>query len=172
MLKNIIGRPEGDGHRSMSTNLNTPLALGRCKKEIQRRITLGKGAMQGLEKTCEFADKTRIVNAMIFLVILYGCKTREMEKKIEASEMWIWRKMLRISLTEKRTNESILMEIGQARGDLSLRQRAAKQKMMFFGHVCEQMVWKRIRCWYAVREEEREADRERGGWRNYTRCQG
>src|SRR6218665_789278 len=151
MLKNIIGRPEGDGHRSMSTNLNTPLALGRCKKEIRRRITLGKGAMQGLEKTCEFADKTRIVNAMIFLVILYGCKTTEIEK---------------------RTNESILMEIGQARGDLSLRQRAAKQKMMFFGHVCEQMVWKRIRCWYAVREEEREADRERGGWRNYTRCQG
>ena len=53
--------------------------------------------------------KTRIVNAMIFPVIPYGCetwtKTREMEKKIDACEMWIWRKMLR---DEKRTNESIL----------------------------------------------------------------
>jgi len=43
--------------------------------------------------------------------------------------------MLRVSWTEKRTNESILMEIGQARGDLSQRQRTAKQKMLFFGHM-------------------------------------
>ena len=81
--------------------------------------------------------KTRIVNAMIFPVILSGCekwtKTREMEKKIDANEMWIRRR--RVSWTEKRTNESIPMEIGRARGNISLRQRAAKQKMMFFGHV-------------------------------------
>jgi len=100
--------------------------------------------MQGLEKIWKdkhvsLQTKTRIVNAMIFPVILHGCetwtKTREMEKKIDACEMWIWRKMLRVSWTEKRTNESILMEIGQARGVLSLRERAAKQKMIFFGHV-------------------------------------
>jgi len=58
---------------------------------------------------------------VIFPVILYGCeiwtKTRAMEKKIDACEMWIWRRMLRVSWTEKRTNESILMEIGHARGD-------------------------------------------------------
>src|SRR6218665_4008007 len=58
-----------------------------------------------------------------------------MEEKIDACKMWIWRKMLMISWTEKRTNESILMVIGKARGVLSLRQRAAKQKMMFFSHV-------------------------------------
>ena len=127
-------------------------ALVECEgeKEIRGRITLGKVAMQGLEKIWKdkhlsLETKTRIVNAMIFPVILYGCetwtKTREMEKKIDACEMWTWRKMLRVSWTEKRTNESILMEIGQARGVLSLRQMAAKQKMMFFG---EQTVWKRI----------------------------
>jgi len=68
-----------------------------------------------------------------------GCetwtKTRAMEKKIDASEIWIWRRKLRVSWTEKRTNESILMEIEHARGDMSLRHRAAKQKMMFFGHM-------------------------------------
>src|SRR6218665_494778 len=58
-----------------------------------------------------------------------------MEKKIDACEMWIWRRMLKVSWTEKRTNESIMMEIGHARGDISLRQRAAKDKLVFFGHV-------------------------------------
>ena len=69
---------------------------GRREKEIQRRITLGKVAMQGLEKIWKekhvsLQTKTRIVNAMIFPVILYGCetwtKTRATEKKIDASEM-------------------------------------------------------------------------------------
>src|SRR6218665_1069352 len=122
---------------------------GGCEKEIRRRITLGKVAMQGLEriwkdKHVSLQTKTRIVNAMIFPVILCGCKTwtetKAMEKKIDASEMWIWRRMQRVSWTEKRTNESILMEIGHARGNMSamsLRQRAAKQKMMFFGHVMQ-----------------------------------
>ena len=117
---------------------------GGCEKEIRRRITLGKVVMQGLEKIWKdkylsLQTKTRIVNAMTFPVILYGCetwtKTRAMEKKIDASEMWIWRRTLRVSWTKMRTNQSILMEIGHTRGDLSLRQRAAKQKMMFFCHV-------------------------------------
>src|SRR6218665_368052 len=93
---------------------------GRCEKEIRRRITLGKVAVQGLEKIWKdkhvsLQTKTRIVNAMIFPVILYGCetwtKTREMVKKLDACEMGIWRKMLWVSWTEKRTNESILVEI-------------------------------------------------------------
>src|SRR6218665_2161818 len=97
---------------------------GGCEKEIRRKKTLGKVVMQGLEKIWKdkhvsLQTKTRIVNAMIFPVILYGCKpwtkTREMEKKIDVCKMWIWRKMLRVQ-TENRTNKSILMEIGQARG--------------------------------------------------------
>jgi len=68
----------------------------RCEKKIRRRITLGKVAMQGLEKVWKdqhvsLQTITRIVNAMIFPVILYGCetwtKTRATEKKIDASEM-------------------------------------------------------------------------------------
>ena len=57
-----------------------------------------------------------------------------MEKKINACEMWIWRKMLRISWTEKRTNESIRMEIG-LENEESLKQLATRLKLRFFGHV-------------------------------------
>src|ERR1700733_13050358 len=117
---------------------------GGCDGEIRRRITLGRMAMQGMEKIWKdkhvsIMTKTRIVKAMIFPVVLYGCetwtKTKAMEKKIDACEMWIWRRMLRVSWTEKRTNVSILQEIGQLRGNLTLGQRAARQKLMFFGHV-------------------------------------
>ena len=117
---------------------------GGCEREIRRRITLGKGAMQGLEKiwkdkSVSLETKTRIVKAMIIPVVLYGCeawtKTKALEKKIEACEMWIWRRMLRVAWTEKRTNEHILEEIGHLRGDMTLRQRAARQKLMYFGHV-------------------------------------
>src|SRR6218665_3146553 len=108
---------------------------------------LGKVTLQGLEKIWKdkhvsLQTKTRIENAMIFPVILYGfetwtnsTKTREMEKKIDACETWVWRRMPRVSWTENRTNESIMKEIGHARGDMSLRQRAAKQKLVFFGQV-------------------------------------
>jgi hypothetical protein len=117
---------------------------GGCDREMRRRIALGKTAAKGLEKIWKdkhvsLMTKTRIVKAMIFPVVLYGCetwtKTKALEKKINACEMWIWRKVLRTPWIEKRTNESILQEIGQSRGNMSLGQRAARQKMAFFGHV-------------------------------------
>src|SRR6218665_173428 len=58
-----------------------------------------------------------------------------MERKIDACEMWIWKRMLRVAWTKRRTNESIVQEIGEMRGRLSLFQRATRQKMMFLGHV-------------------------------------
>jgi hypothetical protein len=117
---------------------------GGCEKEIRRRITLGKVAMIGLDKiwkdkSISLMTKTRIVKAMVFPVVLYGCetwtKTKIMERRIEACEMWIWRKLLRVPWTEKRTNVYILQKIGQLRGNMSLRGRATRQKMRFFGHV-------------------------------------
>src|SRR5688572_10759572 len=114
------------------------------EREIRRRITLGKGAMQGFEKiwkdkAVSLETKTRIVKAIIIPVVLYGCeawtKAKALEKKIEACEMWIWRRMLRVPWTEKRTNEYILDEIGHQRGDMTLGQRAARQKTTYFGHV-------------------------------------
>src|SRR6218665_2147479 len=81
----------------------------------------------------------RIMKAMVFPGVLYGCetwtKTKTMEKKIDACKMWIWRRMLRVALPERRTNEARLQEIVAMRGGLSLLQRATKQKMMISEHV-------------------------------------
>src|SRR6218665_3992881 len=154
---------------------------GGCEKEIRRRITVGKVAMQGLEKIWKdkhvsLQTKPRIVNPTIFPVILYGCKTwtktRAMEKKIDASEMWIWRRMLRVSWTEKRMNESILMEIGHERGNMSVRQRAANQKMMFFGHVMRANGIEKDMMLACGEGRGKRGLRGRGGWRKYIRFQG
>ena len=94
---------------------------GRCDKEIKRRVAIGKATIIGLEKLwrdkhVSIKTKKRIVRTLIFPIVLYGCETwtmtKKMEKKINACEMWIWRKMQRISWMEKKTNESVHMEIG------------------------------------------------------------
>src|ERR1700757_5133302 len=112
--------------------------------EVKRRMALSKVAMRGLDKVWKdkhvsVETKTRLVKALIFPITLYGCetwtKTKALQKKIDACEMWIWRKMLRISWTEKRTNVSVLQEIGEMRGELTLQDKATKQKLMYFGHV-------------------------------------
>src|SRR6218665_2680995 len=92
-------------------------------------------------QTREHRHKKRIVRTLIFPTVLYGCETwtmtKKMEKKINACEMWIWRKMQRISWTENKTNESnesVRMEIG-IEEDETLQQTALRRKLGFFGHV-------------------------------------
>src|SRR6218665_716613 len=94
-------------------------------------------------KKCIFVNKKvpvgilRRVRTLIFPTVLYGCETwtmtKKMEKKINACEMWIWRKMQRISWMEKKTNESIHMEIGIE--EETLQQTALRRKLGFFGYV-------------------------------------
>src|SRR6218665_381297 len=100
---------------------------GRCDKEIKRRVVIGKATMIGLEKLwrdkhVSINTKKRIVRTLIFTTVLYSCETwtmtKKMKNKINACEMWIWRKMQRISWTEKKTNESV-------RGDWNRRRRNA-----------------------------------------------
>jgi len=80
------------------------------RKLKQRGGAIGKATMIGLEKIWRDIDmKKRIVRSLIFQTVLYGCETmtKKMGKKINSCEMWIWRKMQRISWTEKKTNESV-----------------------------------------------------------------
>jgi hypothetical protein len=114
---------------------------GGCKREVKRRMALSKQAMVGLQKIWKdknitLRTKMRLVKAMVFPVALYGCeawtKTKAIKKKLDVTEMWMWRRMLRISWTEKRTNESVLEEIGE---ELTLQCRASEQKLSYFGHV-------------------------------------
>ena len=87
-------------------------------------------------QTREHKHEKRIVRTLIFLTVLYGCETwtmtQKMEKKINACEMWIWRKIKKVSWTEK-TIESVRMEIGIE--EETLQQTALRRKLRFFGHV-------------------------------------
>src|SRR6218665_3942504 len=89
-----------------------------------------------VRQTREHKHKKRIVRTLIFPTVLYGCETwtmtKKMKKKINACE--IWRKMQRILWTEKKTNESVRMEIG-IEEDETLQQTALRRKLGFFGHV-------------------------------------
>src|SRR6218665_3644625 len=89
-------------------------------------------------QTHEHRHKKRIVRILIFKTVVYGCETwtmtKKMAKKINACEMCIWRKMQRISWTEKKTNESVRKEI-EIEEEETLQQTALRGKLGFFGYV-------------------------------------
>ena len=93
---------------------------GSCKGEILRRLALGRAAMPGLTKIWKDKDitittKCRIVNALVFPVVLYGCESwtiRKAERRgTDSFELWCWRRLLRIPWTARRTNKSVIEEI-------------------------------------------------------------
>ena len=85
-------------------------------------------------QTRELKHEKGIVRTLIFPTVLYGCEmwtmTKKMEKKINACEMWTWRKMQRISWTEKKTNESVRMEIGVEEEE-TLQQTAKEVRILW-----------------------------------------
>ena len=116
---------------------------GKCDMEINRRVAIGKTAMNGLEKIWKdkhvsIDTKKRLVKALIIPTVTYGSETwtmtKKMKKKINACEMWIWRKMQRISWKEKRTNDWVRMSIG-IENEETLQQTVLRAKLRFFGHV-------------------------------------
>ena len=114
---------------------------GDCTHEIKRQLLLGRKAMANLDNTLKSRDitlptKVRIVKAMVFPVVTYGSESWTIKKadrrKIDAFELWCWRKILRIPWTARRTNHSILIEVKQ---DLSLEALMMKMKLKYFGHI-------------------------------------
>ena len=94
-------------------------ADGDCSHEIKRHLLLGRKAMTKLDSILKSKDKTlptkvRIVKAMIFPVVMYGCEswtiTKAERRRIDAFELWCWRRLLRVPWTE-RSNQSILREM-------------------------------------------------------------
>ena len=115
--------------------------VGLCTTEIKRRLALGRAAMAALnkiwkDKNISTQTKIRLVKALVFPVVTYGCETWTVKKyeqsRIDAFELWCWRRLLRISWTEKRTNKSVLDEIST---DMPLQALILKQKLSYFGHV-------------------------------------
>ena len=116
-------------------------ADGDCSHEIRRRLLLGRKAMTNLESVLKSRDRTlptkvRIVKAMVFPVVMYGCESWTTEKaehrRIDAFEPWCWRKLLKIPWTSRRSNQSILREINP---EYSLEELMLKLKLQYFGHL-------------------------------------
>ena len=112
-----------------------------CSHEIKRWLLLGKKVMTNLYSILKSRDiilptKVRLVKAMVFPVVMYGCEIWTVKKaehrKIDAFELWYWRRLLRIPWTARRSNQSILKEIspGCSLGGLML-----KLKLQYFGHL-------------------------------------
>ena len=96
-------------------------AEGVCSHEIKRCLFLGRKAMTNLESILKSRDvtlpiKVRLVKAMVFPVVMYGCETWTVKKaewrRTDAFELWCWRGLLRVPWTARRSNQSILKEIG------------------------------------------------------------
>ena len=95
-------------------------ADGECSHEIKRRLLLGRKVMTNLDSILKSRDitlpiKVHLVKAMVFPVVMYGCESWTVKKaerrRIDAFELWCWRRLLRISWTARRSNQSILKEI-------------------------------------------------------------
>ena len=94
-------------------------ADGDCSHEIKRRLLLGRKVMSNLESILKSRDitlptKVCLVKAMVYPVVMYGCKSWTVKKaecrKIDAFELWCWRRLLRVPWTARRSNQSILKE--------------------------------------------------------------
>ena len=95
-------------------------ADGDCSHEIKRCLLLGRNVMTNLDSIFKSRDitlstKVRLVKAMVFLVVMYGCESWTIKKaehwRIDAFELWCWRRLLRVPWTARRSNQSILKEI-------------------------------------------------------------
>ena len=114
-------------------------ADGDCSHEIKRRLLLGKKVMTNLDSILRSRDitlsvKVRLVRAMVFPVILYGCESWTVKKaecgRIDAFELWCWRRLSRIPWSARRPNQSILKEISP---EYSLE--GLMLKLQYFGHL-------------------------------------
>ena len=115
-------------------------ADGGCSHEITRRLLLGREAMINLHSILKSRDitlqtKVCIVKAMVFPVFMYGCESWTIQpelRRIDAFELWCWRRLLRVSWTTRRSNQSILKEINP---EYSLEGQMLKLKFQNFGHL-------------------------------------
>ena len=112
-----------------------------CTNEIKRRLLLGRKAMTNLDTILKsrhitLSTKFRLVKAMVFPLVMYGCESWTVKKaehqRIDAFELWCWRRLLRVPWTARRSNESILKEI---RLEYSLVGLMLKLKLQYFGHL-------------------------------------
>ena len=121
------------------------IADGDCSHEIKRCLLLGRKVINNLGSMFKSRDitlltKVRLVKAMVFPVVMYGCKNWTVKKaecrKIDAFEVWCWRRLLRVPWTARRSNQSIRKEISP---EISLEGLMLKLKLQYFGHLMQRV---------------------------------
>ena len=118
-------------------------ADGDCSHEIKRRLLLGRKVMRNLDNIFKSRDitlptKVRLVKAMVFPVVMYECESWTVKKaepqRIDAFELWCWRRLSRVPWTARRSNQSILKEINPR---ISLEGMMLKLKLQYFDHLMQ-----------------------------------
>ena len=116
-------------------------AHGDCTHKIKRRLLLGRKVMTNLDSIFKSRDitlptKVHLVKALVFPIVMYGCESWTLKKaesrRIDAFELWCWRRLLRVPWTARRSNQSILKEISPG---YSLEGPMLKLKLQYFGHL-------------------------------------
>ena len=114
-----------------------------CSHEIKRRLLLGRKVMTNLDSILKsrgitLSIKVHLVKAVVFPVVMYGCESWTMKKaeprRIDAFELWCWRRLLRVPWTARRSNQSILKEISPG---CSLEGLMLRLKLQYFGHLMQ-----------------------------------
>ena len=144
-------------------------ADGDCSHEIKRRLLLGRKVMTNLDsifksRNITLLTKVRLVKIMVFPEVMYGCECWTVKKaehrRIDAFELWCWRRLLRVPWTARRSNQSILKEISPG---CSLEGMLLKLKLQYFGHLMRRVDslektlmlggigGRRIRGWHRMR---------------------
>ena len=118
---------------------------GDCSHEIKRHLLLGRKVMTNLDNILKSRDitlltKIRLVKAMVFPVVMYGCESWTVKKadgrRIDAFELWYWRRLLRVPWTARRSSQSILKEISSG---CSLEGMMLKLKLQYFSHLMQRI---------------------------------
>ena len=120
-------------------------ADGDCSHEIKRRLLLGRKVMTNLDSILKSRDitlstKVRLGKAVVFPLVMYGCESWTIKKaerrRIDAFELWCWRRLLRVPWTARRSNQSNLKEISPG---ISLEGMMLKLKLQYFGHLMQEL---------------------------------
>ena len=119
------------------------IADGDCSHEIKRRLLLGTKVMNNLDSILKSRDitlptKVRLVKAMVFPVVMYECESWTIKKaehwRIDAFELWCWKRLFRVPWTARRSNQSILKEVSP---ECSLDGLILQLKLQYFGHLMQ-----------------------------------
>ena len=163
------------GNSGNSVRLNFWGLQNHCRwwlqQEIKRHLLLGIKAMTKLDSILKSRDimlltKARLVKAMVFSVVMCGCESWTMKQaehwRIDAFQLWCWRRLLKIPWTAKKSSQSILKEINP---EYSLKELMLKLKLQYFGTWCQELThWKRPWLWERLKAGGDEDDRGWDGW--------